>query len=103
MIAIKNMKMPDKCANCKFRNIYTSCGITTRQECYITRFMLSDEDLYLKRHKDCPLAEIVTCENCNEHGIDKKHPNIDGTRYCSTLHTYTGYDFYCGDGERIDA
>lgn len=49
---------------------------------------------------DCPLTEIITCENCNNHGISKEHPDIDGARYCSALHTYTGYDFYCKDGER---
>jgi hypothetical protein len=42
----------------------------------------------------------ITCKDCNNHGIDKRHPDIDGARYCPTLHTYTGFDYYCGDAER---
>ena len=41
-----------------------------------------------------------TCEYCLNHGIDKQHEDIDGARYCSSFHTYTGYDFYCADYEK---
>lgn len=61
-----------------------------------------------------PLSEVIdrlknvppvtpthgTCEQCLNHGIGKQHEDIDGARYCSSFHTYTGYDFYCADYEK---
>lgn len=41
-----------------------------------------------------------TCKDCINHGINKEHTDIDGARYCSSFHTYTGYDFYCAEFEK---
>ena len=43
-----------------------------------------------------------TCKNCLNHGINKQHENIDGARYCSSFHSYTGSDFFCADFEKRD-
>lgn len=45
-------------------------------------------------------CEHGTCKDCINHGINKEHTDIDGARYCSSFHTYTGYDFYCADFEK---
>lgn len=90
MVAIKDMEMPESCAECRMKK---------RCEQGIAGGWRED-----KRVDDCPLVEIITCENCNNHGIDRQHhPDIDGARYCPTLHTYTGYDYYCGDAERRES
>lgn len=93
MIGIKGMKeIPKKCSECpmcKQSGIDIYCGAD-----YV------GIDNAFKKRDNCQLTEIITCENCNNHGISKEHPDIDGARYCSALHTYTGYDFYCKDGER---
>lgn len=92
MIAIKNMKTPKKCSECP---MYEQSGI----DVYCGADYVGIDSAFKKRD-NCPLTEIVTCKDCNNHGINKEHPDIDGARYCSALHTYTGYDFYCGDAER---
>lgn len=38
-----------------------------------------------------------TCKDCNLWCRDRA---IDGACFCSSFHTYTGYDFYCADFER---
>lgn len=94
MIAIKNMKnIPNRCIE---------CGLKSGGYCYHKKPPYNLNEFYLLKEKpiDCPLVEIVTCKDCNNHGICKDRSDIDGARYCPTLHTYTGYDFYCGDGER---
>lgn len=91
MIAVKGMKMPKNCMECLlFDDEYGDCNIMGEPKANMTE----------ERARNCPLVGIVTCEHCNNHGNDKEHPDIDGARYCSALHTYTGYDFYCGDAER---
>lgn len=98
MIAIKgSITMPESCWNCNF------CLNEDGYYCAISGELLADEAVdipYENRQTDCPLTEIITCQECNNSGICKKHPDIDGAKYCSTLRTYTRYDFYCGDGER---
>lgn len=93
MVAIKDMEMPKNCKHC-----------TRKPICKVYALMFLNEPYSFnkdERPDDCPLVEIITCENCNNHGIDKQHhPDIDGARYCPTLHIYTGYDYYCGDAER---
>ena len=90
MVAIKDMEMPRNCYECKWKK---------RCEQGIAGGWRED-----KRVDDCPLVEIITCENCNNHGLDREHhPDIDGARYCPTLHTYTGFDFHCGDAERRES
>ena len=52
--------------------------------------------------KDISNLTIIfgTCKDCINHGINKEHKDIDGARYCSSFHTYTGYDFCCADYEK---
>lgn len=35
-----------------------------------------------------------TCQNCDRWNT---HKRTDGACYCTNWHTYTGYEFYCGD------
>lgn len=103
MIAIKGMEKQTDCKKC---NLMGTDGnpkdILSPMMC-VAIWAIKHEVKHCIGGKvldDCPLTEIITCENCNNHGISKEHPDIDGARYCSALHTYTGYDFYCKDGER---
>ena len=96
MVAIKDTEMPK---NCKYCTRTTICGA------YLNQYIKDPSSLYSygisERPDDCPLVEIIPCKDCNNHGLDKEHhPDIDGARYCPTLHTYTGFDYYCGDAER---
>ena len=94
-VIIKDMEMPKNCLGCHFLNAESTKFFCNRIMKYIDK-----HEIIINRHKDCPLVEIITCENCNNHGMDKQHhPDIDGARYCPTLHTYTGYEYYCGDAE----
>lgn len=89
MIAIET-EMPKNCIECEEKDIrfVNHCPL------------IFDAKADIERHPSCPLKEIVTCKDCNNHGINKEHPDIDGARYCSVHRIYTGYDYYCGDGER---
>lgn len=93
MIAIKDMEMPKCC--------HWDCPLCNEDggACMLGAYD-PKTDTKKERAKDCHLVEIITCENCNNHGINKEHPDIDGARYCSVHRIYTGYDYYCGDGER---
>lgn len=95
MIAIKDMEMPKYC---------TYLDEETRKwiDCPIYKSCKHRIASYIgEKPSDCPLVEIITCGHCNNHGLDREHhPDIDGARYCPTLHTYTGFDYYCGDAER---
>jgi hypothetical protein len=100
MVAIKDMEMPSDCMECAFCNHRKNNDYGSYGDCAI----LGDNErmnlLLHQKHPDCPLVEIITCKDCNNHGISKEYRDIDGARYCSTLRIYTGYDFHCADAER---
>ena len=87
MVGIKDFTMPSSCYECDLHN-YHNCDLTN-----------DDIEKYLddSRHPNCPLVEIGTCKDCNLWCRDKA---IDGACFCSSFHTYTGYDFYCADFEK---
>ena len=95
MVAIKGMKIPNRCEECKFclrqgTNDYGSFG-----ECLLQK----------NNRVNClAWSRDVTCKNC-------KYWN-KGEEYCKQLSStmgwsedecyqvYTGENFYCADGER---
>lgn len=48
-------------------------------------------------YKRVDTSDISTCKDCNLYCKDRA---IDGACFCSSFHTYTGYDFYCADFEK---
>lgn len=83
MVAIKDMEMPESCADCERGSI---CGY----------------GLGYSRAKNCPLVEIVTCKDCkyyrnkeNKHSYCTKRLNVD-----SITDRYREPDYYCADAER---
>ena len=83
MIAIKEMKMPNNCSE---------CNLTTRKTWnYVCSINLKDIDCAeIKKPKDCPLEEIVTCKDCKYNDEDTCY--IDGLEVCD--------DYFCANGKR---
>lgn len=48
-----------------------------------------------KIRDDCPLVEIITCKNCNNHVVGALDEEI-----CLKGHELIHENFYCKDGER---
>ena len=73
MIAIPNMEMPKNCNKCHwFYECYD-------EHCTLGKFLLrkyttdASEEPYIlnvQRHPDCPLIEIVRCEECKWFELD---------------------------------
>lgn len=103
MIAIKDMEMPKSCAECDFRKSDPYSG-----EVYCSKAIGSNTIIYEKeRLKNCPLVEIVTCQDCKYceevHYEDEGEPPYVKLKCNSTRNTRfyrVEEDFYCGDGER---
>lgn len=93
MVAVKGMKMPKSCIDCPFVKAEGTKFFCSRIMKYI------DKDNLGNKHDDCPLVEIVTCEDCKHYFIDE-----DGCGYhCEKSDTEripTCADFYCIHAER---
>lgn len=94
MIAIKNMEMPKRCAECKFcinqkTNDYGSYGQCVAQDCETVN------TLNWSLPPSCPLVEIITCKDC-------KYWHDDGI--ITTCNQNIGYGFpsnhFCADAEK---
>lgn len=90
MIAIKGMEMPTRCSDCP-------------EECYYKRLgghlcerldKNTDDERWGKRLDDCPLVEIITCQDCKHYRNSLNH--------CKQWCMSTTDDFYCGFAERIE-
>ncbi len=89
MVAIKNMKVPDRCAKCKFcinerTNDYGSFG-----ECLLQKHKKVN-CLVWSRDNNCPLAEIITCKDCKYWDEP----------YCKVINNFTDEDYYCASAKR---
>lgn len=78
MVAIKDMEMPKSCADCERGSI---CGY----------------GLGYGRASDCPLVEIITCENCDNW--DKRHYR-GNTCYCEMRMIHTEPNEFCNEAMR---
>ena len=98
MIAIRGLEMPKDCKKCSLMGtdgkdilspmMCVAIWATKHEIKHCVGGMILD---------DCPLVEIGTCKDCN---LWCKDMAIDGACFCSSFHTYTGYEFYCGDFEK---
>ena len=82
MIAIKDMKeAPSGCDRCE---LFPVC---------------KHRDIYNENYKpnDCPLIEIVTCEECKYRDTRTEK---DGFTYCPKKRMDTHKDHFCSDAER---
>lgn len=85
--------MPTNCAECPMYQSEDS------DFCDITGEWITGEEM--KRHKDCPLVEIVTCKECKhykfhgDNGYCSKRVNTD-----SHTDVYREPDYFCKLGER---
>lgn len=92
MIAIKGMEMPTSCKKCMLNNIdspwFGLCRTTGNN-------VIEYKD---SRHPNCPLVEIVTCEDCDHCRFEL----VEGIPYywCDKDDRVTSEDYYCADGER---
>ena len=90
MIAI-NTKMPKSCWRCKF------CYDNKGYYCAINNNLLaySIVDIPSERPSNCPLVEIITCEDC-------KYWHDDGITTTCDKNIGHGFpkDHYCADAER---
>ena len=80
-VAIKNMEMPRGCQSCRIGE-FINC-----QYSYIAEY---SSDYKSDRHEDCPLVEIVTCQDC-VYGVFGE---------CKKFHHYTMKDDFCSFGKR---
>lgn len=87
MIAI-NMEMPKSCAECPMYQSEDS------DYCDITGEWITGQEMV--RHKNCPLKEIVTCEDCKYCVMTELGVYCD--RHIHRLDTHL--DKYCADAER---
>jgi len=88
MIAIKDMEMPKRCAD---------CDLCRGHICKIT-----GTDIVANPKGNCPLVEIVTCKDC-KHWDKGWTPNVPDNKeyhFCLMMHCNTAEDFYCADAER---
>lgn len=59
-----DIPMPESCRDCPFEMYYMNCGET---RCRATGMILADGYKAIpfeNRHPDCPLVEVVKCEDC---------------------------------------
>ena len=92
MIAIKDMEMPKNCADCNMG----TCNDSVESCNYVCSINLKYIDINeSERSENCPLVEIVTCQNC-------KHWHDDGIM--TTCDKNIGHGFlschFCADAER---
>lgn len=87
MIAVKNMKMPSCCAECPMYQSEDS------DYCNITGEWITGEEM--KRHKDCPLVEIITCKDCKHCDFD----NSDQTFFCNAYGNLICPSHFCAESE----
>jgi hypothetical protein len=81
MVAVKGMKMPKNCMECLlFDDEYGDCNIMGEPKANMTE----------ERAKNCPLVEIVTCEDCKFN--DNNTCAIDGFGVAD--------DYFCAGGKR---
>lgn len=97
MVAIKDMEMPFGCEVCDFRKSDPYSG-----EVYCSKAIGSNTIIYEKeRLENCPLVEIITCQDCKHC-----HPDEDGRGYHCERDNYVRFsvygDFYCAYAERIE-
>lgn len=93
MVAIKGMEMPTSC--CEFHkdtNLVIHCPL----------YNFCDKRTTVKvnfKPIDCPLVEIVTCQDCKHC-----HPDEDGRGYHCERDNYVRFsvhrDFFCKGGEK---
>jgi hypothetical protein len=87
MIAIKDMEMPKSCVRCFTKGLRGLVGC---------ELLTDDNSICVEtRHPDCPLKEIVTCENCKHNGYSSVI-----RIYCKLHKWYPCSNYYCADGER---
>lgn len=88
MVAIKGMELPKSCAECGF--------VTDDMLGDATCVLLCDEWKDNKNHRaeNCPLVEIVTCQECKHYRNSLNH--------CKQWCMSTTDDFYCGFAERSE-
>lgn len=93
MIAIKEIEMPKNCLD---------CPISHEDEVVDYICTKTGKNVYLyanEVHPNCPLVEIVTCEDCKHC-----YPDEDGRGYhCerdSNVRFSVHRDFWCADGKR---
>lgn len=89
MIAIKNMKMPNSCAECHISEV--DCK---HKKTAFVRYSRGD----FVRPSDCPLTEIVTCKNCKHcyHITDAPKVLVCEKHNCQQV----SKNFYCAFTER---
>jgi hypothetical protein len=81
MVAVKGMKMPKNCMECLlFDDEYGDCNIMGEPKANMTE----------ERAKNCPLVEIVTCEDCKFN--DNNTCTMDGFGVVD--------DYFCAGGKR---
>lgn len=95
MVAIEEMKMPKRCAECKLcirhkTNDYGSYGQCMAANCETV------STLNWSLPPSCPLVEIVTCNDCKYCVMTEVGCYCD--RHVHRLDTH--FDKYCADGER---
>lgn len=88
MIAIKGMKMPKSCSECSFKANDYVCGLL---DCAFSC------NHFTERNYNCPLVEIVTCEDCKHRN---RNYEKDGFGYCRKVKQDTHEIFFCRYGER---
>lgn len=90
MVAIKGMKMPKSCSECPFKANDYVCGLL---DCAFSC------NHFKERNYNCPLVEIVTCNDCKYC-----YPDEDGRGYhCerdSNVRFSVCDNFYCAGRER---
>jgi hypothetical protein len=87
MVAIREMEMPKSCWRCNFcydNKGYYYCAINNNLLAF------SIVDIPSERPKNCPLVEIVTCEDCKSNNDNTC--TIDG---CGIVD-----DYFCASAER---
>ena len=90
MIAIKDMEMPKNCADCNMG----TCNDSVESWNYVCSINLKYIDINeSERAENCPLVEIVTCQNC-------KHLSATHSCNVSRDHRICPDAFYCANGER---
>ncbi len=95
MVAIKGMEMPTRCSDCPEEGYYERLGghLCTRLD------KNTNDERWEKRLDDCPLVEIVTCQDCKHC-----HPDEDGRGYHCERDNYVRFsvhrDFFCKGGEK---
>ena len=96
MIAIKDMEMPECCADCNMlieNYPYLSCSVTGS----IT------DDYTQKKMENCPLVEIGTCKDCkhwkDSDGVYRRGFMAESKCPINISRVLEG-NFYCADFER---